>query len=61
MTISSLNTGHPENDNSQEDCQSPSKQDAEIHSQPTKAAAVKACTRMTEWNKILRHLEDVMN
>jgi len=61
VTISSLNTGHPENDNSQEDCQSPSKENAEINSRPTRAAAVKGRTRMTEWTKTLRRPEDVIN
>jgi len=51
---------HPVNSAAQENCQSP--QDCtETSSRLTRTAAMRAGTRMSEWTKTLRYLEDVMN
>ena len=49
---------HPVNNNAQETYQQPV-DDTGVSSRPTRAAAIKAHTQMTEWTKTLRRLEDV--
>ena len=51
---------HPVNNNAQETYQQPV-DDTGVSSRPTRAAAIKARTRMTEWTKTLRRPEDVVN
>ena len=56
----SVVSSHPVNDNTQDTCQSPVN-DTGMSSYPTRAAAVKAVTQMTEWAKTLQRPEDVTN